>query len=119
MIAVGVGAGDCSEGAAVERLDDRFDMLFHVGAGIDHHDLSFASKVGLRAKIGEGRRVTCQQPGNPRLKRLEYGVRRVHCRASATNQASGLAVQAALARAGWGITSTMPACRRALASAAQ
>jgi len=106
MIAVGMGAGDCGERSAIKCFEDRLDMLVHVRAWIDHHHLVVANQIGLRSEIGERRRVARQEPGNSRLKGLEFGVWRVHSWASATNEAAGLAGQAASASAGRGSGST-------------
>src|SRR6185369_13550146 len=59
----------------------------------------FANEVGLRAEIGEGRRVAREQAADAGFEHFQSGVGRVvHALASATNLGGGLARQAASAK---------------------
>ena len=100
MIAVRMGAGNRGKRTAIQCIEDGLNVLVHVRAWIDHHQLIVANQIGLSSEICEWRRVACQQARNTSLQRLQFGVWLVHSWASATNEAIGLARQAAAANAG-------------------
>ena len=66
-------------------------MLGKVGAGIDHGDLAIADQIGLRAEVGERRRIVREHAGNAGLKLLQFSHRalpRAACATTVRAQAS-------------------------------
>ena len=78
VVAVSVRAHDRRDCPPGDRLLQRVEMLGKVGAGIDHRDLAVADQIGLRAEIGECRRIVREHAGNAGLELLQFRIRRVH-----------------------------------------
>lgn len=68
VVAMGVGAEDRRDRAAADRVEQRSEMRRVVRAGIDHRHILPAHQIGLRAGIGEGRRIGRQHARHQRGK---------------------------------------------------
>ena len=74
MVAMGVGDEDMGDPLVGEARQQCRDMLFELGAGIDHRDLALADDIGAGALEGERARIARDDAADPRRHPLEPAV---------------------------------------------
>ena len=75
VIAMGVGHQQMRDGLALERVEQRVDVLGEIGPGIDDGDIAPAQHVGAGAVPGEGARVARDDAPHAGCDLLEHAVR--------------------------------------------
>ena len=77
MVAVGVGDEDRLDRLALDRREDRGEMVFVAGTRVEDGDCAPPQNIGARAVEGEGRRVRRDQTADERRELSDFARRRL------------------------------------------